>query len=88
MGGTKTKSNYGYIFHEHEMPPRSLGYREKENERRSRIEKAKEKGVYKGRKPSIDASAVKELKEKGMGASAIAKELGIGRASVYRALEV
>ena len=30
----------------------------------------------------------KELKEKGMGASAIAKELGIGRASVYRALEV
>ena len=52
------------------------------------IEKAKEKGVYKGRKPSIDASAVKELKEKGMGASAIAKELGIGRASVYRALEV
>ena len=52
------------------------------------IEKAKEKGVYKGRKPSIDASAVKELKEKGMGASAIAKKLGIGRASVYRALEV
>ena len=52
------------------------------------IEKAKEKGVYKGRKPSIDVNAVKELKEKGMGASAIAKELGIGRASVYRALEV
>ena len=52
------------------------------------IEKAKEKGVYKGRKPSIDVNAVKELKEKGLGASAIAKELGIGRASVYRALEV
>ena len=52
------------------------------------IEKAKEKGVYKGRKPSIDVIAVKELKEKGLGASAIAKELGIGRASVYRALEV
>ena len=52
------------------------------------IEKAKEKGVYKGRKPSIEVNAVKELKEKGMGASAIAKELGIGRASVYRALEV
>ena len=51
------------------------------------IEKAKEKGVYKGRKPSIDVNAVKELKEKGLGASAIAKELGIGRASVYRALE-
>ena len=52
------------------------------------IEKAKAKGVYKGRKPSIDVKAVKELKEKGLGASAIAKELGIGRASVYRALEV
>ena len=52
------------------------------------IKKAKEKGVYKGRKPSIDVDTVKELKGKGLGASAIAKELGIGRASVYRALEV
>ena len=51
------------------------------------IAKAKEKGVYKGRKPSVDAEKVKELRETGMGASAIAKELGIGRASVYRALE-
>jgi len=51
------------------------------------IAKAKEKGVYKGRKPSVDVEKVKELRETGMGASAIAKELGIGRASVYRALE-
>ena len=50
------------------------------------IAKAKEKGVYKGRKPSIDAEKVKELRDSGMGASAIARELGIGRASVYRAL--
>ena len=50
------------------------------------IEKAKEKGVYKGRKPSVDVVKVKELNDSGMGASAIAKELGIGRASVYRAL--
>jgi len=49
------------------------------------IQKAKEKGVYKGRKPSVDVEKVKELKATGMGASAIAKELGIGRASVYRA---
>jgi len=49
------------------------------------IAKAKEKGVYKGRKPSVDVEKVKELKATGMGASAIAKELGIGRASVYRA---
>ena len=50
------------------------------------IAKAKEKGVYKGRKPSVDVARVKELRDSGMGASAIAKEMGIGRASVYRAL--
>jgi hypothetical protein len=37
--------------------------------------------------PSIDASKVRELKQKGLGASQIAKALKIGRASVYRALE-
>ena len=52
------------------------------------ILKAKEKGVYKGRKPSVDVQKVKELRDSGLGASKIAKELGIGRASVYRALEV
>ena len=52
------------------------------------ILKAKEKGVYKGRKPSVDVQKVRELRDSGMGASMIAKELGIGRASVYRALEV
>ena len=51
------------------------------------IAKAKENGVYKGRKPSVNIDKVKELKENGLGASAIAKELNIGRASVYRALE-
>ena len=51
------------------------------------IAKAKEKGVYKGRKPSVDIDKVKELKENGLGASQIARELNIGRASVYRALE-
>ena len=51
------------------------------------IAKAKEKGVYKGRKPTVDVKKVKELRDSGLGASAIAKKLGIGRASVYRALE-
>ena len=50
------------------------------------IAKAKERGVYKGRKPSVDVDRVKELKTEGLGASAIAKQMGIGRASVYRAL--
>lgn len=50
------------------------------------IAKAKAAGIYKGRKPSIDRDAVKALSDKGLGPSAIAKELGIGRASVYRVL--
>ena len=50
------------------------------------IAKAKERGVYKGRKPSVDVEKVKALRDSGMGGSAIAKEMGIGRASVYRVL--
>lgn len=51
------------------------------------IAKAKLRGVYRGRKPSIDRAEVLRLKNDGLGASAIAKELGIGRASVYRVLQ-
>jgi DNA invertase Pin-like site-specific DNA recombinase len=50
------------------------------------IAKAKAAGVYKGRPVSIDAAQVRELKARGLGPSRIAKELKIGRASVYRAL--
>lgn len=48
------------------------------------IAKAKAEGKYRGRPKSIDASQIAELEAQGMGASAIAKRLGIGRASVYR----
>jgi len=51
------------------------------------IAKAKIRGVYKGRKATIDVREIMSLKESGMGASAIAKQLGIGRASVYRILQ-
>lgn len=51
------------------------------------IAKAKAEGVYKGRKPSIDTAEVMALKADGLGASEIAKRLGIGRASVYRVLD-
>jgi DNA invertase Pin-like site-specific DNA recombinase len=51
------------------------------------IAKAKAAGVYKGRPASIDAAKVFELKGQGLGATEIAKALGIGRASVYRVLE-
>jgi DNA invertase Pin-like site-specific DNA recombinase len=47
----------------------------------------KARGVYKGRKPTIDPAKIKQMKADGMGPSAIAKALRIGRASVYRALE-
>lgn len=50
------------------------------------IARAKAEGVYKGRRPSIDAALVRGLRAEGMGATAIAKHLGIGRASVYRLL--
>jgi DNA invertase Pin-like site-specific DNA recombinase len=52
------------------------------------IAKAKAEGVYagKGRPAKIDASRVCELKGQGLGATEIAKAMGIGRASVYRAL--
>ncbi len=50
------------------------------------IAKAKAEGVYKGRKPSVDVAQVRALKAQGVGPASIAKTLGIGGASVYRAL--
>ena len=50
------------------------------------IAAAKARGVYKGRKASINAAEVQRLRREGLGASAIAHQLGIGRASVYRLL--
>ena len=50
------------------------------------IAKARSKGVYKGRKPTIDAEAIKQLADTGLGATAIARQMGINRATVYRAL--
>lgn len=51
------------------------------------IEQAKRQGKYKGRGKTVNDAEVKRLKDKGMGASEIAKTLGIGRASVYRSLK-
>ncbi|NML04285.1 recombinase family protein [Sphingomonas sp. G-3-2-10] len=48
------------------------------------IAKAKADGRYQGRKATIDPAEVRRLLGEGMKPSAVAKALGIGRASVYR----
>ena len=45
------------------------------------------KDKFKGRGQTIDVSKIKELKSKGLGATAIAKEMNIDRTSVYRLLK-
>lgn len=51
------------------------------------IEAAKARGVYKGRKPSLDRDAIVQMSAEGAGPSVIAKKLGVARSSVYRVLE-
>lgn len=50
------------------------------------IAEAKLRGVYKGRKPTIEVVKIQALADQGLGATKIARQLGIGRASVYRAI--
>lgn len=54
---------------------------------RDGIARAKQCGVYRGRKPSVDKHEVRKLAKGGMGPTDIASCLGISRTSVYRALE-
>ena len=44
------------------------------------------KGIKMGRKRSIDYEKVKVLRNKGVGATEIAKQMGIGRSTVYKVL--
>jgi DNA invertase Pin-like site-specific DNA recombinase len=51
------------------------------------IAAAKSRGVYRGRKPSVNTAEIQRLRlEDKLGATEIARRLGIGRATVYRAL--
>ena len=50
------------------------------------IAKAKQRGVYRGRKKSIDRNVVANLKAAGLGATEIATRLSVSRGSVYRVL--
>ena len=52
------------------------------------IARAKAKGnIYQGRTAKIDVEKIQKLKSEGKGATAIAKEMGIHRDSVYRLLK-
>jgi DNA invertase Pin-like site-specific DNA recombinase len=53
---------------------------------REGIAKAKAAGKYKGRQASIDPAKVRELVALGIPKAKVAKQLGISRESVYRAL--
>jgi len=48
---------------------------------------AKAKGVQFGRKRSIDRKKVLALKEQGLGANVIARQMNIGRSTVYVILQ-
>jgi DNA invertase Pin-like site-specific DNA recombinase len=50
------------------------------------IEKAKAEGVYKGRPVTLDHAKVKALHAEGIGATAIAKQMGCSRGAVYKML--
>jgi DNA invertase Pin-like site-specific DNA recombinase len=48
------------------------------------IEAAKKRGVYRGRKPTVPADRVREMRAAGHKPGAIAKQFGISRMHVYR----
>jgi DNA invertase Pin-like site-specific DNA recombinase len=53
---------------------------------REGIARAKERGVYKGRKRTVDIAEVVRLRAEGLTPSMVAQKLGISRTSVYRAI--
>ncbi|WP_370178222.1 recombinase family protein [Alteriqipengyuania sp.] len=51
---------------------------------RDGIEAAKAKGVYRGRKPSVDPEEIRRLLAGGMGPAEVARQIGCARSTVYR----
>ena len=54
---------------------------------RAGIEAAKGKGVYKGREKRVDDARIRKLASDGMSKAQIAREFGVSRMTVYRALD-
>ena len=53
---------------------------------RAGIEAAKGRGVYKGRQKRVDDEEIRRLESRGISKTKIARDLGISRMTVYRAL--
>ena len=49
------------------------------------IAAAKQRGAYRGRPPGIDMDAIKQRLATGLSPTAIARELGVSRGTVYKA---
>ena len=54
---------------------------------RAGIDAAKGKGVYKGREKRVDDAKIRNLALDGMSKAQIARELGVSRMTVYRAID-
>ncbi len=53
---------------------------------RAGIEAAKDKGVYKGRRKFVDDEEIRKLVDKGIPKARIARDLGVSRMTIYRAM--
>lgn len=51
------------------------------------IARAKERGVYKGRKKTIDENRIRKMKTDGHSVTEIAELVGVSRMTVYRTIE-